>query len=192
MKLPQHVADQLRELFRPDIEATFVSPPVVGLETLQLSGCDRFTQGVDRLVHLVRRTTRGTPGPTLCGIDRFHFGFSVGGGISTITQPCHVCVEVARRMRFTAELPVTGMGAAAVDAAIATAALRRVSQRPLARDRFSELYARVSSSLDADDFLVPSARPLTGAELSDIRACLAELAVLRGAAFRAAERREER
>lgn len=52
--------------------------------------------------HLVRGTRRGTPGPTLCGIDRFAPdapGWSVGGGISgpNIThQPCAACVAAAR------------------------------------------------------------------------------------------------
>lgn len=64
-------------------------------------------------VHLVRQTSRGTPGPTLCGIDRFADptpGWSVGGGISgpDITHtPCPGCAAAARE-QFPG-LPVVGI-----------------------------------------------------------------------------------
>ena len=65
-------------------------------------------------VHLVRQKAKGgTPGPTLCGIDRFGEdapGWSVGGGISGsgITHaPCPGCAGVARE-QFPG-LPVTGI-----------------------------------------------------------------------------------
>jgi len=63
-------------------------------------------------VHLVRETRRGTPGPTLCGIDRFAAdgpGWSRGGGISgpgIIHKPCPGCASAARG-QFPG-LPVTG------------------------------------------------------------------------------------
>jgi len=63
-------------------------------------------------VHLVRQAATGTPGPTLCGIDRFADdspGWSVGGGISGpgIThKPCPGCATAARE-QFPG-LPVTG------------------------------------------------------------------------------------
>ena len=65
-------------------------------------------------VHLVKKRAGGggTPGPTLCGIDRFADdgpGWSVGGGISGpgITHaPCPGCATAARE-QFPG-LPVTG------------------------------------------------------------------------------------
>lgn len=64
-------------------------------------------------VHLVRRKAAGgTPGPTLCGIDRFAGGFpswSVGGGISgpgIVHKPCPGCAAGARE-QFPG-LPVAG------------------------------------------------------------------------------------
>jgi len=64
---------------------------------------------VERRIHLVRRTRRGTPGPPLCGLDRFHPdspGWSVGGGISGDYMPCPECAAAAE------PLPVDGMFAA--------------------------------------------------------------------------------
>lgn len=67
----------------------------------------------DYAVHLVRQNARqGTPGPTLCGIDRFYpdsAGWSVGGGISGpgIThKPCPGCAAAAEA-EFPG-LPITG------------------------------------------------------------------------------------
>jgi hypothetical protein len=57
---------------------------------------------VDDLLHLVRGTLRGTPGDTLCGIDRFAVdapGFNICGGITKHGQthtPCPGCVTVGR------------------------------------------------------------------------------------------------
>jgi hypothetical protein len=67
----------------------------------------------DYAVHLVRQTAaRGTPGPTLCGIDRFAEdapGWSVGGGFTgrDIThKPCPGCASAARE-QFPG-LPIAG------------------------------------------------------------------------------------
>jgi hypothetical protein len=83
---------------------------VVGLCTLQMSWGDPFD------VHLVRYARGGgTPGPTLCGVDRFAKdgpGWSVGGGHSGpgIThKPCPGCAETAR-VQFPG-LEITGQGA---------------------------------------------------------------------------------
>lgn len=77
---------------------------VIGFSTLQFSTGGLFDgQPVDDHVHLVRATRRGTPGPTLCGIDRFAPdapGWSVGGGIikeGATYFACPGCVETARR-----------------------------------------------------------------------------------------------
>jgi len=94
-----------------------VAARVTGLVTLQFgAGGLLDSSPVDGYaVHLVRCTGRGTPGPTLCGIDRFHpesAGWSVGGGMSgpDITHaPCPGCAETART-EFPG-LAVTGLGA---------------------------------------------------------------------------------
>jgi len=96
---------------------TATTAPVIGLMTLQF-----HTGGLldgepvdDYAVHLIRCTARGTPGPTLCGIDRFHpdsAGWSVGGGYagpSIIHKPCPGCASAARE-QFPS-LAVTGLGA---------------------------------------------------------------------------------
>lgn len=79
---------------------------VVALATLQLSWGGLFdSRSHDDIMHLVRMTpTSGTPGATLCGIDRFAKGgpgFSVGGGVSRPGgepwPPCTGCVGVADR-----------------------------------------------------------------------------------------------
>jgi hypothetical protein len=83
---------------------------VTGLVTLQFG---RPADGC--AVHLVRWAERGTPGPTLCGIDRFAKdgpGWSVGGGVSgpgIIHTPCPGCAETARA-EFSG-LEITGLGA---------------------------------------------------------------------------------
>lgn len=91
---------------------------VTGLVTLQfLAGGLLDADPVDGYqVHLVRCLGRGgTPGPTLCGIDRFHKdspGWSVGGGVSgpgIVHTPCQGCAEVARTEY--PGLAVTGVGA---------------------------------------------------------------------------------
>lgn len=91
-----------------------MTEPIVALSTLQ------FTHGglldatrTDNLVHLVRAHRTGTPGPTLCGIDRFAPttpGWSVGGGVDgpgMVHTPCPGCVTVARD-QFPG-LPIAGM-----------------------------------------------------------------------------------
>lgn len=77
---------------------------VTALCTLQFAAGGLFDpRPVDGYaVHLVRSTGSGTPGPTLCGIDRFAQdtpGWSVGGGVTGpgITHtPCPRCAQVAR------------------------------------------------------------------------------------------------
>lgn len=88
-------------------------PTVRALVTLQFMVGGLFDAvPVDYLIHLVRSTNRGTPGPTLCDIDRFakgSAGWSVGGGVSgpaIVLSPCEGCAEQARTT-FPG-LPVTG------------------------------------------------------------------------------------
>jgi hypothetical protein len=89
--------------------------PIIALCTLQFSHGGLFDFGPaadDYAVHLIRETRRGTPGPTLCGIDRFAKdspGWSRGGGLSgpgIIHKPCPGCATAARE-QFPG-LPVTG------------------------------------------------------------------------------------
>lgn len=100
-----------------------MSDNVIALVTLQFSwGGLLDSRPADGQMHLVRETNRGTPGPTLCGIDRFAKdapGWSVGGGVSGpgITHtPCGGCVAVARET-FRG-LPVTGLASDLVVAAL--------------------------------------------------------------------------
>lgn len=64
------------------------------------------------LIHLVRSARRGSPGPTLCGIDRFGGdvpGWSLGGGVTGPGYehvPCPGCAAAARK-QFPG-LPVHG------------------------------------------------------------------------------------
>jgi len=64
---------------------TVTDATVVELVTLQFAWGGLFdSRPADSLIHLVRGTDHGTPGPTLCGIDRFAEdapGWSVGGGV---------------------------------------------------------------------------------------------------------------
>jgi hypothetical protein len=86
---------------------------VTGLITLQFAwGGLIGAKPADGLIHLLRSTGRGTPGPTLCDIDRFADdspGWSVGGGVTgpgiTLT-PCPGCASAARE-NFPG-LPVSG------------------------------------------------------------------------------------
>jgi hypothetical protein len=87
---------------------------VIYLATLQFHWGGLFdTNPHDDLVHLVRGTQSGTPGPTLCGIDRLAKGgpgWSVGGGVTgphIRHDPCPSCVTTAER-EFPG-LPVAGM-----------------------------------------------------------------------------------
>ena len=103
---------------------TATETPVIGLITLQFASGGLFdARPVDGYaVHLVRAAKRGTPGPTLCGIDRFHpesAGWSVGGGISgpgVVHRPCDGCADAAR-VQFPG-LEVTGLGAENMAAAL--------------------------------------------------------------------------
>ena len=77
-------------------------PTVRSLITLQFSRGGLFDgKPTDNLVHLVRSTNGGTPGPTLCGIDRFAQdcpGWSVGGGLTgpdIHLKPCDECADTA-------------------------------------------------------------------------------------------------
>ncbi len=92
---------------------------ITALCTLQFSWGGLFDgrPADDYTVHLVRQAGRGTPGPTLCGIDRFAKdapGWSVGGGISgpgIVHKPCPGCAQAGRE-QFPG-LPVSGsIGAA--------------------------------------------------------------------------------
>jgi hypothetical protein len=92
-----------------------VADDITALCTLQFSWGGLFDgkPADDYAVHLVRQKKGGgTPGPTLCGIDRFADGspgWSVGGGISgpgIVHAPCPECATEAR-VRFPG-LPVTG------------------------------------------------------------------------------------
>jgi hypothetical protein len=102
--------------------------PVTALVTLQFSWGGMFDgKPADGYgVHLVRSTAdHGTPGPTLCGIDRFAEdapGWSVGGGLygpDVKHEPCAGCVAAAR-WEFPG-LPIHGM-ARARDAVVAALA----------------------------------------------------------------------
>ncbi|MFJ4168363.1 hypothetical protein ACIPY3_02520 [Paenarthrobacter sp. NPDC089714] len=77
---------------------------VVALATLQFTSGGLFDgRPADKRIHLVRMTDSGTPGPTICGIDRFDKngpGWSVGGGISgpgIEAMACPGCEAVAQR-----------------------------------------------------------------------------------------------
>jgi hypothetical protein len=97
---------------------------IVALATLQFSWGGLFdSRPADGyMVHLVRYAERptGTPGPTLCGIDRFAKdapGWSVGGGTSGPNiehKPCPGCVQVARVE--LPDLPIVGLGHCEVSA----------------------------------------------------------------------------
>jgi hypothetical protein len=84
--------------------ATLSAESVIGLTTCQFAWGGLFDgrpAESPSLIHLVRTSRTGTPGPTLCGIDRFAPdapGFSMGGGISGPDFPlagCERCAELA-------------------------------------------------------------------------------------------------
>lgn len=88
---------------------------ITALRTLQFSWGGLFDgrPADDYAVHLVRQKRGGgTPGPALCGIDRFAGdapGWSVGGGLTgpgIIHKPCPGCAGAARE-QFPG-LPVAG------------------------------------------------------------------------------------
>jgi len=106
---------------------------VTSLRTLQFSWGGLFDWGPAAdgyAVHLVRQNAYGgTPGPTLCGIDRLAKdgpGWSVGGGISgpdIVHRPCPGCATAARE-QFPG-LPVTGsIGAREIAAELGVEVLR--------------------------------------------------------------------
>lgn len=104
-------------------------PTVVALMTLQFhwGGLIDSVPADGAMVHLLRATAMGTPGPTLCGIDRFAKdspGWSTGGGISgpgIVHTPCAGCAQVART--DFAGLPIAGsVGAKEMRAELATEA----------------------------------------------------------------------
>lgn len=109
--------------------------PVVGLSTLQfhVGGLFDAKPVDDCRVHLVRETETGTPGPTLCGIDRFHpqsAGWSVRGGVSgpgIKHVPCEGCA--ATRAADFPELPVRGLGSEAHPAATRAVASHAEEER---------------------------------------------------------------
>lgn len=74
---------------------------IVALSTCQFTWGGLFdSRPADHRIHLVRYARPGgTPGPTLCGIDRFAEGvpgFSMGGGVSdSAATPCVNCEAVA-------------------------------------------------------------------------------------------------
>lgn len=102
--------------------------PVTALATLQFSwgGLLDAEPADGYRVHLVRSTDRGTPGPSLCGIDRFGKdapGWSVRGGLTgpgVRHTPCAGCAAVARE-QFPG-LPVDGIGRHEMAAALAGSA----------------------------------------------------------------------
>jgi len=80
---------------------------VTGFATLQFANGGLFDSMPVGEIHLVRSTKHGTPGPTMCGIDRFDRsmpGWSVGGGVTggnlPKPTPCTGCLAAA-----TAEYP---------------------------------------------------------------------------------------
>lgn len=88
---------------------------VVGLVTLQMGASGIFDKptATEYEVHLVRvLPAGGTPGPTLCDVDRFAVdspGWSLGGGTTSpriVHKPCPGCSETARRQY--PNLPVSG------------------------------------------------------------------------------------
>lgn len=129
---------------------------VVYLSTLQFSWGSLFdSKPHDGEIHLVRGTHRGTPGPTLCGIDRFAEGgpgWSVGGGISgpgISMTPCAGCVEVAKR-DFPG-VPVAGMRVAAdpIAAAIGVEGFGHSCDVPARRAEMNRLEAERRARVSA-------------------------------------------
>ena len=91
------------ESSRQSLRGCPYDPTVRALTTLQFANGGLFDSvPTDYLIHLVRSTNRGTPGPTLCGIDRTVKGgpgWSVGGGVSggtIVLAPCDGCADAAR------------------------------------------------------------------------------------------------
>jgi hypothetical protein len=97
-----------------DRSSLVAEAPIVYLATLQFSWGGLFdSKPADEAIHLIRGARRGTPGPTLCGIDRFVKGgpgWSVGGGVTGpmhTHKACAVCQEQAQG-DFDG-LPIAGM-----------------------------------------------------------------------------------
>lgn len=110
---PAQLPGVVTKLRQDAADADAEADAVLYLRTLQFTWGGLFAEPADDFTHLVRGTRTGTPGPTLCGIDRFAPdtpGWSLGGGVTGpgITHtPCDGCVDVARR--DFAGLPVVGM-----------------------------------------------------------------------------------
>jgi hypothetical protein len=110
-------------------------PTVRSLRTLQFSWGGLFDgrPADDYAVHLVRATNRGTPGPSLCGIDRFDKngpGWSVGGGLSgpgIVHRPCDGCVDVAVK-EFPGLSASGGVGGKEIQAALDAAQAQAVAR----------------------------------------------------------------
>ena len=107
----EHHADATAPQPQPTGEHQADEPPVTALAVIQMGPAAKTAAGYECAIHLVRRTLRGTPGPTLCGIDRFGPdapGWSFGGvdGPNYTQKPCTDCVAAAAT-RFQG-LPVEG------------------------------------------------------------------------------------
>lgn len=99
---------------------TWKGEPVTGVRTCQLQPDPDLPRGY--LIHLVRSTRLGTPGPLLCGTNRFGVGapgWSVGGGVSgpgVQLVACAGCVMVARRDFPGLTVPAHNVGASVIAA----------------------------------------------------------------------------
>ena len=99
------------------------TPVVIGYETLQFHRGGLFDgEPTENIIHLVRRTRTGTPGPTLCGRARFDHasgpfdgfirakydgsGWSVGGGIQPVGVEFSACPDCLTARDV--DLPVSG------------------------------------------------------------------------------------
>jgi hypothetical protein len=113
-------ADWLRKHYRTPAAADITQPCPFddtpnALVTCQMAWGGLFDAKPVGNVHLVRSAPCGTPGPTLCGVDRFGQnapGWSIGGGVDgpgMVHTPCTDCARVARE-DFPG-LPVHGMAA---------------------------------------------------------------------------------
>ena len=90
----------------PDV-APATAEMIDGYATLQFSVGGLFDgRTIGQPIHLVRRVDHGTPGPTLCGIDRFAKGgpgWSVRGGIQeNDATSCRDC-DAARDHSLTVD-----------------------------------------------------------------------------------------
>ena len=93
--------------------STWNDADVKGFMTLQFaSGGLIGAKPVGTHIHLVRSTSHGTPGPTLCNLDRFHpdsAGWSVGGGLSGPGLEFTACPACVSGAATYGGLPIGGM-----------------------------------------------------------------------------------